>query len=167
MESVGKDTPSIATLLTAVTRPLCKCSQRSVESSVQPRVSLNSVVVAFSRIPTPLTSLKRLLLLPTTAAISTAFLSRGTCQLGYRAIIIGASITTLANSAHRLQSPSATLSAAPLATLRPPASTNHSITAESVRVVISNAVPRRVLHVSEVLSVRNCHVRVHAHLHSP
>lgn len=93
--------------------------------------------------------------------------SRGTWQLGGRAIVIGASITTPSNSTHRLQSLSVTPSPTPPATPPPPTLTDPSSTAKSVEVITSDAVPHPVLHVSEVLSAHDRHARVHVHLHSP
>ncbi|KAH9281329.1 hypothetical protein ECG_05100 [Echinococcus granulosus] len=74
--------------------------------------------------------------------------SRGTWQLGGRAIVIGASITTPSNSTHRLQSlsmppPSST---PPPATPPPLTSTDSSSTAKSVEVITLDAVPHAVLH---------------------
>ncbi|EUB56325.1 hypothetical protein EGR_08800 [Echinococcus granulosus] len=76
--------------------------------------------------------------------------SRGTWQLGGRAIVIGASITTPSNSTHRLQSlsmppPSST---PPPATPPPLTSTDSSSTAKSVEVITLDAVPHAVLHVA-------------------
>ncbi|VDM26591.1 unnamed protein product, partial [Hydatigera taeniaeformis] len=80
--------------------------------------------------------------------------SRGTWQLGGRAIVIGASITTPSNPTHRLQSIAITPTSTPPSTPPPPISTDASSTAKPVEVVASDAVPHPVLHVSEMLPVR-------------
>ncbi|KAL5104935.1 hypothetical protein TcWFU_005153 [Taenia crassiceps] len=78
--------------------------------------------------------------------------SRGTWQLGGRAIVIGASITTPSNSTHRLQSLPVTPSPSPPATPPPPTSIDGGSTAKSVEAITSDAVPHPVLHVSGALS---------------
>ncbi|KAL5104852.1 hypothetical protein TcWFU_001892 [Taenia crassiceps] len=72
--------------------------------------------------------------------------SRGTWQLGGRAIVIGASITTPSNSTHRLQSLPVTPSPSPPATPPPPTSIDGGSTAKSVEAITSDAVPHPVLH---------------------